>query len=129
MTADTSALDLAALPLDKVYIDGGWADPAGDAKIEIVAPDTEASVATVAEASRADVDRATAAARAAFDSGPWPRMSMAERIEVVRRFSAAIQARSEEISLAWSLQVAVPRFLADMLTPFMVNTIDPYLDL
>ena len=105
MTTDTSALDLSALPLDKVYINGEWADAADDARIEIVSPDTEATVASVARASRDEVDRATAAARAAFDSGPWPRLSMGERIDYLRRFSNAIQARSEEISLAWSLQV------------------------
>ncbi|MFT7289253.1 MAG: aldehyde dehydrogenase (NAD+) [Halieaceae bacterium] len=129
MTAKTPDLDLSTLPLDKIYIDGEWAEPAGDTFIDVVSPDTEEVVARVAEASRDDVDRATAAARSAFDKGPWPRLTLAERMDHVRRFSAAVQARSDEISLCWSMQVGVPRTLAAMLTPMMVNTIDPYLEL
>ena len=125
----TETIDLSGLPLDRVYIDGDWQSSAGDAVFQVTSPDTEELVAEVASASRADVDRATAAARAAFDIGPWPRMAMSERIELVRQLSQAIQARSDDMSLVWSLQVGVPRFLADMLTPMMVNTIDPYLDL
>lgn len=121
--------DLSGLPLDRLYLDGEWQASTGDARFAVISPDTETLVAEVAKATRDDVDKATAAARAAFDNGPWPRMSMDERLEKVRAFSQAIQARSEELSLVWSLQVGVPRFLADMLTPMMVNTIDPYLDL
>ena len=48
--------------------------PSSTATIEVISPLTEEVIATVPEASNDDVDRAVAAARAAFDSGPWPRM-------------------------------------------------------
>ena len=49
-------------------------------------------------ASPADVDRAVAAARKAFDEGPWPRMTLDERIAVVTRIKDAIAVRHEEIA-------------------------------
>jgi aldehyde dehydrogenase (NAD+) len=72
---------------DAFFIDGGWAAPAGSDVLEVVSPHSEEVVARVPEGSPADIDAAVAAARAAFDSGPWPRMSPAERIEVVQQFS------------------------------------------
>jgi aldehyde dehydrogenase (NAD+) len=69
------------------YIDGGWAAPAGSDVLEVVNPATEEVAARVPEGSPADIDAAVAAARTAFDSGPWPRMSPAERIDVVQEFS------------------------------------------
>jgi len=120
-------LDLSTLPLRKLYIDGQWVVPAGDSLIEVVSPDTEEVVARVAEASREDVERATKAARAAFDKGPWPRLTVAERIGYVRRLSENLQARVDDIALCWSLQIGVPYSLAKAFTPYLVNTIDPYI--
>ena len=101
-------LDLSTLPLRKLYIDGQWLVPTSDSLIDVVSPDTEEVVAQVAEASREDVDRATKAARAAFDKGPWPRLTVAERIECVRSFSEKLQARVDDLALCWSLQIGVP---------------------
>jgi betaine-aldehyde dehydrogenase len=72
---------------DAFYIDGGWAAPATSDTIEVISPHSEQVVATVPEGSPADIDAAVAAARTAFDSGPWPRMSPQERIDVVQEFS------------------------------------------
>ena len=80
------------------YIDGTWAAPATDATIRVVSPHTEEVVATVPEGSPADIDRAVAAARRAFDEGPWPRMSPAERISVVEAFSGLYAARMTEMA-------------------------------
>ena len=117
-------LDLSTLPIRKLYIDGEWTVPSGGSLIEVVSPDTEDVVARVAEASRDDVDRATLAARAAFDNGPWPRLTVAERIVYVRKFSEALQARVDEIGLCWSMQIGIPYTLAKAFAPFLVNTID-----
>jgi aldehyde dehydrogenase (NAD+) len=73
---------------DKLFIGGRWVDPATDARIEIVSPNSEEVVARVADASNEDMDRAVAAARQAFDEGPWPTMSPAERGALVRRMGA-----------------------------------------
>ena len=63
---------MAAMDRDKLYIDGEWVEPSSTATIEVISPLTEEVIATVPEASNEDVDRAVAAARRAFDSGPWP---------------------------------------------------------
>ncbi len=58
---------------DKLFIGGKWVEAHSDRSIEIVSPNSEQVVAAVAEADEIDMDRAVAAAREAFDSGPWGR--------------------------------------------------------
>ncbi len=99
-------LDLSTLPIRKLYIDGEWTVPSGGSLIEVVSPDTEDVVARVAEASRDDVDRATLAARAAFDNGPWPRLTVAERIVYVRE-SVMISIRTLESTLPVTTPVRI----------------------
>lgn len=87
-----------SLDRDSFYIDGGWVAPRGSGLIEVVSPHTEQVVATVPEGSVADVDAAVAAARRAFDEGPWPRLSPAERVDVVQAFSGLYAARLGEMA-------------------------------
>lgn len=93
---------------DKLFIAGEWATPATGARIDIISPSTEEIVGSVAEASQADVDRAVAAARHAFDHGPWPRMSGPERAAKLREIADRIAARAGDFAHAWSLQVGIP---------------------
>ncbi len=72
---------------DRFYIDGDWVAPASSAVLDVVSPHTEEIVGRVPEATAADMDRAVAAARRAFDSGPWPRMAPAERAAAVGRLA------------------------------------------
>lgn len=90
---------------DKIYIGGAWVASTEDRVIEIVSPDTEEVVARVVEGTPADMDRAVAAARKAFDEGPWPRMSPAERGAMVRRMGGELEKRHPELAAAWTLQV------------------------
>jgi aldehyde dehydrogenase (NAD+) len=83
---------------DVLYIGGEWVASAGTGTIEVVNPATEEVIAVVPEACGADVDRAVAAARAAFDTGPWPQTTAKERADVLRALSQAIQARSQELA-------------------------------
>jgi aldehyde dehydrogenase (NAD+) len=83
---------------DKLFIGGGWVAPEGSGVIEVVSPVTEKVIATVPDGTTADIDRAVAAARAAFDHGPWPRMSPKERADIMVALSAALTARAEEIA-------------------------------
>ncbi|MGW1011907.1 aldehyde dehydrogenase [Streptomyces termitum] len=92
----------------KLYIGGELTDPLGDAFIEVVSPHTEEVIGRVPHASEADVDRAVAAARRAFDEGPWPRASLEERIAVVTRIKDAIAVRYEEIGRSISAQNGSP---------------------
>jgi acyl-CoA reductase-like NAD-dependent aldehyde dehydrogenase len=80
------------------FIGGDWAPPASGAVRGVVSPSTEEIVGEVPAAVPADIDRAVAAARAAFDSGPWPRMAPAARAEVLRRAAVALRKREAEIA-------------------------------
>lgn len=90
---------------DKIYVDGVWTASTGDRSLEIVSPDSEEVIARVVDGTPADMDRAVAAARKAFDEGPWPRMSPAERGVLVRRMGAELEKRHPELAEAWTLQV------------------------
>ncbi|MFE6130491.1 aldehyde dehydrogenase [Streptomyces sp. NPDC056437] len=92
----------------KLFIGGELADPAGGGTIEVVSPHTEQVIGRVPHASRADVDRAVAVARKAFDEGPWPRATLEERIAVVSRIKDAIAVRHEEIARSISSQNGSP---------------------
>ncbi|MFF3762647.1 aldehyde dehydrogenase [Streptomyces sp. NPDC001922] len=92
----------------QLFIGGAWVDPLGPDVIEVVSPHTEQVIGRVPHASRADVDRAVAAAREAFDHGPWARTPLAERIEVVTRIKDAIAVRHEEIARTISAQNGSP---------------------
>ncbi|NUK04988.1 aldehyde dehydrogenase [Streptomyces lunaelactis] len=92
----------------KLFIGGELTDPLGSDAIEVVSPHTEQVIGRVPHASPADVDRAVAAARKAFDEGPWPRMTLDERIAVITRIKDAIAVRHEEIARSISSQNGSP---------------------
>jgi betaine-aldehyde dehydrogenase len=83
---------------DKLFIGGEWVDPAGSEVIEVISPHTEEVVGKVPEATTADVDRAVAAARAAFDGGEWSLAKPEERIAAVQRFSDIYAARMMDLA-------------------------------
>jgi aldehyde dehydrogenase (NAD+) len=91
--------------LDKLFIGGAWVAPSSDGKIEVVSPMTEEVIFTVAEAREADMDRAVAAARQAFDAGPWPKLTHAERADYLTRLGAGLKARTEELGHVWTNQM------------------------
>lgn len=122
-------LDLRELPVDKFYIGGKWVEPHESNRIAVVSPDTEEVIAHVAEATDADVDQAVTAAREAFDKGPWPKMAVEERNDWVRKLSAAIVARTEELGLCWTYQIGMPYNVAKMFAPFLTNAMDQYIEI
>ena len=91
-----------------LYIGGGWVAPSGDARIDVVSPHTEEVIARAPAASPAEVDRAVAAARAAVDEGPWPRLDPAERIDAVRRLAAAYGERRREMAELITAEMGAP---------------------
>ncbi|OHV28568.1 MULTISPECIES: aldehyde dehydrogenase [Pseudofrankia] len=115
---------------DRLFIGGAWVAPASARTIDVVSPHTEQVIATVPEADGTDIDRAVAAARTAFDDGPWPRSSPAERAAVIRAISAAIQARAQEFSDTVTAEMGAPStfaLLGNTLAAAMV--LDGYADL
>jgi betaine-aldehyde dehydrogenase len=93
---------------DKLFIGGEWVAPATTATIDVISPHSEEVIARVAAASEADVDRAVAAARRAFDEGPWPRLSAAERADAMARLLAALQERSAEMATTITAEMGSP---------------------
>ena len=80
--------------LKKFYINGAWVDPIQSTDFEVIHPGTEAPIATIALGSAADVDRAVAAAKDAFES--WQFSSVEERVALLERIKTAYEARAEE---------------------------------
>jgi aldehyde dehydrogenase (NAD+) len=91
--------------LDKLYIGGAWVAPSSGGQIDVVSPVTEEVIFRVAEAREPDMDRAVAAAREAFDNGPWPRLTHAERAVWMRKLGAALKARNDELGHIWTNQI------------------------
>jgi len=83
----------------KLFIGGQWCDPSGDARLTVHSPATGEIVGSTPEAANADIDRAVTAARAAFDTGPWPRLPLAERLKVLRRVHDILAGRLDELNL------------------------------
>jgi acyl-CoA reductase-like NAD-dependent aldehyde dehydrogenase len=83
---------------DKLFIGGTWTQPSDPQLLDILSPHDESVVGRAAQARPADVDRAVAVARAAFDEGTWPNTPPAERIAVLRRLNALREARADEVA-------------------------------
>ena len=78
------------------YINGQWAEP-DSGRYDVCDPTTEEVIATAPDASVAQVEQAIAAARAAFDSGPWAAAEPAERSRCLQQLSDALLARGEDV--------------------------------
>jgi aldehyde dehydrogenase (NAD+) len=92
-----------------VFIGGDWHRSAGQAPIEVRSPATEELIGSVPDATPADVDAAVAAARRAFDHGPWPQASPEDRAETLARLGKGLKARSDELVTLISAEVGSPR--------------------
>ncbi len=82
----------------KLYINGTWVAPAEGGTLPVINPATEAVFHHIPAATQADAEAAVQAARQAFDQGPWPRMSGAERAKVLRAMANGIRARLPELT-------------------------------
>ena len=80
------------------WIGGEWVTPAGPERFDVISPSTAAPVGSVPVATTTDIDRAVAAARTAFDHGPWPRCSPAERADVLARAAEILAERVADIA-------------------------------
>lgn len=90
---------------EKLFIGGEWVQPHGTAVIEVENPAREEIVARVAHADTVDMDRAVAAARAAFDHGPWPSTPPLERMAKLMQMVDELEKRVPELAKAWTEQI------------------------
>ncbi|REF71943.1 MULTISPECIES: aldehyde dehydrogenase [Paracoccus] len=91
----------------RFYIGGEWVEPAGTGTFDVLDCATEEVAATVARAESADMRRAVQAARAAFDQGPWPRMTPAERAPFLERLAERLEAMNDDFARIWSIESGV----------------------
>ena len=88
------------------YIDGQWVAPVAPARLPVIDPSNEEAYTEISIGSKADVDRAVAAARAAFET--FSRTSHAERLALLKRMLAAYNDRYEDIAQAVSQEMGAP---------------------
>jgi aldehyde dehydrogenase (NAD+) len=103
--------------LHRFYIDGQWVESQSTDRFTLVDPATERELLDVPLASPADVEQAVSAARIAFDSGPWPRMTGPERSAHMHRLADALAARAMLHARLWTMQVGAPISLSTNLSP------------
>src|ERR1700724_917499 len=92
----------------QALIDGRWHDGPSGQNFEVFNPSNEAVIARVADCRRADVDLAVAAARKAFDHGPWPRMSPSARGKILWKIGDLILENLEELAQLEALDNGKP---------------------
>ncbi|MBF6170125.1 aldehyde dehydrogenase [Nocardia blacklockiae] len=100
--------DVAVTPRPHLYIGGSWVAPSTAEIIDVISPHTEQVVARVPAPSHADIDRAVAAAREAFDHGPWPRLDPGERVAAVRELAERYRPRQEELARLITTEMGAP---------------------
>ncbi len=91
-----------------LFIGGKWRDSVSGKTFATINPATGETICQVAEGDKADVDLAVAAARKAFDDGPWSRMAAAERGRLLYKLADLVEAHREELAALESLDNGKP---------------------
>ena len=98
---------------DKLYIDGAWVDSDGRTTIDVYHSGTEEVMGRIPDGTPADIARAVAAARAAFDS--WSQVDLEERSKYLQRINEGLQARMGDIAQTVAAEVGMPLNLANLI--------------
>ena len=99
----------------RLLINGEWVAARSGKTLAVFDPATGQEIGRVAEAGPEDVDRAVAAARAAFESGPWPEMSPAAREALLWKLSDLIEQHAAELAEIESVNNGKTRFMASII--------------
>jgi aldehyde dehydrogenase (NAD+) len=97
---------------DRLFIDGQWVVPSSNTRVDVISPATEEVFARVAAAEEADIARAVDAARRAFDSGPWPRMTHHERAGYLKVIGDLVNQRAADVAEVWPNEMGVLHSIA-----------------
>jgi aldehyde dehydrogenase (NAD+) len=101
------------LEQDKIYIDGAWVPSTGSGDVNDVYDSTNGEIiGHVVEGTAEDVDRAVAAARAAFAT--WSQTSPEERAKYCTRISEGLMARMDEIATIVTREAGMPKWLSQL---------------
>ena len=98
---------------DKIYINGAWVPSEGKGVLEVTNSATEEIIATIPDGTVGDVDKAVAAARAAFEG--WSALPKEKRAEYLMKIHAGLEARTQEIAEAVAREVGMPVGLSTMI--------------
>ena len=92
------------------YIDGAWVDPVVPNTLDVIDPSNEDAFAQISLGSKADVDKAVAAARRAFNSFGFTEVG--ERLDLLNRIITVYKKRSADLAVAVSREMGAPRQMA-----------------
>src|ERR1044071_8771858 len=98
---------------DSLYIDGQWVPSTGTGTIDVINASTEEVMGSIPEGTPEDVDRAVAAAKAAFAG--WSGTDPAERAKVLQALSDGLAARNQEIAEVITGEVGMPLMLSQLI--------------
>jgi aldehyde dehydrogenase (NAD+) len=119
----------ASVPIerpDRFFIGGEWVTPSSSSQFDVLNSGTEKLFVKVAEAKTADIEQAVAAARHAFDDGPWPRLSPLERAGYMKAIAEEMRARAADLAQVWTIESGVIGSAASMTAPHFGHTWDYY---
>ncbi|ORM36193.1 aldehyde dehydrogenase [Williamsia sp. 1135] len=108
---------------ESLYIGGQWVQPHSTTSIDVVDSSSELVYYSVPNADVEDIGRAITAARTAFDDGPWPRLTHAERARVLLDIADAVEARIDDVVEIWPRETGI---LASSVDVVMREVIDAY---
>jgi aldehyde dehydrogenase (NAD+) len=94
---------------DELFIGGSWRKPANPEQLTVISPHSEEPIGHVQVAGPEDVDVAVSAARRAFDHGPWPRLTHAERMAKVEQLATIYGGHLDEMADLITAQMGSPR--------------------
>jgi aldehyde dehydrogenase (NAD+) len=100
-------VDVASLPT-RLLINNRWIESESGETLATVNPSTGEEICRVSAADSADVDKAVAAARAAFEHGPWRKMNASERGKLMHRLADLIEKHADELARLESLDNGKP---------------------
>jgi len=103
---NTMAITPTLIERAELYIGGEWIAPSGDGTIEVINATTEEVMGRIPEGTAEDVDRAVAAARAAFET--WSQLDPVDRAELCAAIAMRLQDRAEEIAGLISQEMGMP---------------------
>jgi aldehyde dehydrogenase (NAD+) len=98
---------------DKIYINGAWVPSQGKGVLEVTNSATEEIIATIPDGTAGDVDKAVAAARAAFPA--WSNLPKETRAEYLMKIYAGLEERTQEIAEAIAREVGMPVGMSTMI--------------
>ena len=107
-TAPRRAQLVEEIGLQRHYIDGEFRESVAGGTFTTLDPATNEPITEASDGQAADVDAAVAAARRAFDEGPWLTMKAAERAKVLRRIAELVRAHAEEFIEREVLDIGMP---------------------